>query len=424
MTSLAVSETSVKSSNWLIITLLLSVTFLHKFGITVGESQIFFSFLIMLLLSAIGYLSGHFEIRKDNFLAYVLMVGTLIATQLLGAQEFSVPSLFLLIIVHIPYILGLKPGSVTPRGPLLFYQKIMVFFSVLGVIQYFAQYVIGPKYAFPIDFFMQPFVMKGFNSLNQLGYGVEFYKSTAVFMLEPAMLCQYLAVAVIIEMVYFKNIKRFISYFAGIAVTFSGTGLLLLMVLAPVYLVIKRRFLILMTAAICVVTAPVWAPLVGLERTVERASEFTSEKSSGYARFLSIFRTLETKVLDDDQAMLFGRGAGSIVRVLATSGRDFEAFNPSWGKMVFEYGIIGGMAYFLFLGYVLWRGGSSSFVKVALVLQLMFLGEYVLAPMVHLLILSFVIWPPRKDMKVEEVQKAPESENAQASDSVSTKVTA
>jgi hypothetical protein len=398
------SEYSDKVANWLFFGLIISITFFHKFALSFGDIKIFLGFVFILMSAAFGFMAGRLEIRKINFAAYTCMGGVLALTQLLGQQEYSFISLLFLLIVHTPYIFGVKPDLLATNSPLIFYQKVMVLFAVLGVIQYFAQFVVGVELAFPIDHFLSGVVMPGYNALNSLAYGSEVYKATAVFMLEPAMLCQYLAIAIVVEMIYFKNLKRIAAYLCGIAVTFSGTGLILLFILAPIYLILNRQFMLLMGMLIVLVTSPLWAPVLGLERTLERAGEFTSPHSSGYARFISIFPTLDTYIVPETQTLLFGLGAGSIYDIVSSDERDYEAFNPSWGKMVFEYGVIGGLAYFLFIGFVIARGASSWYVKAALFLQLMLLGEYILAPMVHVLILAFIVWPLRNNMVLPEAK--------------------
>lgn len=399
-----------KIANWLFFGLIISITFFHKFALSFGETKIFLGFVFILMITAFGFMSGRLEVRKINFAAYASMAGLLTLTQLFGQQQYSIISLLFLLVVHTPYIFGIKPGLMITNAPLIFYQKIMVIFAILGVLQYFGQFVIGVEYAFPIDHFLSGVVMPGFNALNSLAYGSDVYKATAVFMLEPAMLCQYLAIAIVVEMIYFKNVKRIIAYLCGIAVTFSGTGLILLLILAPIYLILSRKFMLLMGMLVVLASAPLWAPVLGLERTLDRASEFTSPHSSGYARFISIFPTLNTYIVPETQTLLFGLGAGSIYDIISSDQRDYEAFNPSWGKMVFEYGVIGGLAYFLFIGFVIWRGASSWYIKAALFIQLMLLGEYILAPMVHVLILAFIVWPKNVDMVLPETENKKDQE--------------
>jgi hypothetical protein len=146
---------------------------------------------------------------------------------------------------------------------------------------------------------------------------------------------------------------------------------------------------------------------VGLGKVIDRTNEFANPYSSGYARFLSIFPTLDTFILKEKNSMLFGLGAGSILKVLDSQVRDYEAHNPSWGKMVFEYGILGGLSYFLFIGYMFWSGQGSAYVKAAILLTFMVLGEYILPPTFHGIILALLLWPPnvKKDLEESSLNK-------------------
>ncbi len=385
---------------------IVGATFLQKFAVPVGGAQLYFAFFFMMGLTAVGILSGRLEIRTKAFAFYLAMVGGLCLTQLLGSGEISFSSLMLLLVMHIFYIFGLKKGTVEPNRQFLLFQKIMCACAVLGIIQFVLQFIAGPDIAFFVDTMLpDAFVQQGYNEMNPINGGGEIYKSTAFFFLEPAIYCQFLAVGLIVEMVYFKNIKRLILLIVAIALTFSGTGLICIFLLAPIYLLQQRKFFILSAAIVTVMLAPFWAPVIGLERVVDRASEFGSRHSSGYARFFSIIPSLNTYVFTSPSGTLFGTGAGSILGILNNASLDYAAHNPSWGKMLFEYGILGGLLYFMFMGYLIMKGQGSGFVKAALFLTFMVLGEYVVTPTVHGLILALLIWPPQP-----EKESAPELE--------------
>ena len=71
--------------------------------------------------------------------------------------------------------------------------------------------------------------------------------------------------------------------------------------------------------------------------------------------------------------------------------------------MLFEYGLIGGLAYFIFIGYLFWSGQGSAYVKAAICLTIMVLGEYILTPTFHGLILALLLWPPVNAKEHKEV---------------------
>ncbi len=373
--------------------MLICATFLQKIAIPIGNIQILLGLPLIFGVVAYGFITRRLELKSNNLLLYLSMVGALALTQILGGQAFSIGSILLLIVIHAPYAFGLKNNSTMAGVQFLYFQRIMVIIAIIGISQYFLQFVVGANIAYFLDLMpMQNIIQQGFNGTIPLSYGSSIFKSNGFFMQEPSNFSQLLAVAIMVEIIYFKNWKRIILFTSAIAVTFSGTGLLILFALVPIYLVQHRKFFILGILLLGVITAPIWSVIVGVDKTVNRAAEFQSTESSGYARFVSIIPTLNTYILNDTKTAIFGLGAGSIIRTFASTDVNYERHNPSWGKMIFEYGIIGALAYFIFIFLVFWRGNGSPYIKAALLIQLMVLGEYVLPPTLHSLILTLLIW--------------------------------
>ncbi len=380
-------------AHWLLIAMLICATFLQKIAIPIGSIQIFLGLPLILGIMAFGFITRRLELKSTNLFLYLAMVGVLILTQILGGFAFSIGSILLIMIIHAPYAFGLKSNSTMAGVQFLYFQRIMVIIAIIGIAQYFLQFIVGVNIAYFLDLMpMQNIIMQGFNGTIPLNYGNTTLKSNGFFMQEPSNFSQLLAVAIMVDIIYFKNLKRIILFTSAIAVTFSGTGLLILFALVPIYLAQHRKFITLGILLLGVITAPIWSPVIGVDKTVNRANEFTSTESSAYARFLSIIPSLNEHIVPQTQTFLFGLGAGSILRVLGSSDIEYEWHNPSWGKMIFEYGVIGGFAYFIFIGLVFWRGSGSPYIKFALLIQLMILGEYILPPTLHSLILALLIW--------------------------------
>ena len=381
-------------SEWLLFSLIISATILQKIILPVGGNlDLFLGLPLLLVIAATGYVTRRLRVTPVTLLAYAAMAGILCLTQVFASQEISIASLLLLLVVHLPYILTLRPGATRPGIALLFYQRVMFLCAVLGMLQYFGQFAVGAEWAFPMENIVpQSIVAKGFHGMNPIGYASAIYKSNGIFFLEPAMFCQMLAIALVIETVYFHNTRRLAAYLVGIAVTFSGTGLLILFVLAPMYLIAHRRFLVLLLAVLILATAGLWAPAIGLGPTYERAFEFTDPNSSGFARFISIFYVLAA-FLTTATKFLFGIGAGTIHDNALPRALGFATFDPSWGKVAFEYGFLGLAAYLGFLLVLMTRSPQSGYLKTALMLQFLFLGEFVLPPTLHAILMALIVWP-------------------------------
>jgi hypothetical protein len=174
-------------------------------------------------------------------------------------------------------------------------------------------------------------------------------------------------------------------------VTFSGTGLVLLCILATVSLVRTRRYVLLACLLFGIATIGLWAPMIGMEKIASRLDEFSNSNASGFARFFSIFLILRDFLLPQASTFLFGMGAGSFKDIAGHVS--YATHDPSWGKVVLEYGLIGALAYIPLMAHIFCSGHRSFYLRAALALQFLFLGEYILAPTVHGLIVALLVWP-------------------------------
>jgi hypothetical protein len=381
-------------AEWLLIGLIVSAVFLQKIIIPIGSGEvIFLGFFVLMGLTGTGLLFRRLEINPVRAVLYLGAMSVMVSMQFFHLYHFSMPSLLMLCLVHFPYVCQIRPGLARPQAALHFYQKIMAVVAILGILQFVAQYVIGPYYAFFMDqFLLAHGLAPEFNYMNPIRLGHPYYKSNGIFMLEPSFFCQFLAVSVVIEMVVFRNWKRLCIYVAGIVVTFSGTGLMILFLLAPVYLLQRGNIGLLTAMGTGLLSSPIWAPLIGLGRQVERIAEFSNTHSSGFARFISIFWVIKDFLFPDFSLFIFGAGAGTINEVVPDAV-DYTTFDPTWGKLVFEYGILGALAYMTFFFGVLSTSTATRYLKAALALVLLLMGGYLIPPVVHGLIIALLVWP-------------------------------
>jgi hypothetical protein len=127
---------------------------------------------------------------------------------------------------------------------------------------------------------------------------------------------------------------------------------------------------------------------LSLDAFTRRISEFSNVESSGWARFLSMFSVLQTVVFANDLTFFLGRGPGTVqeqFRLLS-----FNAFDPTWGKVIYEYGLLGALVYSRFF-YVAFCNGPKG-LRFAVGYTYLFLGGYLLNPSVLMLVASLVVW--------------------------------
>ena len=96
--------------------------------------------------------------------------------------------------------------------------------------------------------FQTPFIVQHFNKQAALAYGSEVYRANGVFLLEPSFFSQVLAVAIIAELctlggkIPLASATRLAVFSAALFVSYSGTGVLVLAVCLPLYVVMRRRW--------------------------------------------------------------------------------------------------------------------------------------------------------------------------------------
>jgi hypothetical protein len=387
----------------LIIAALFCNVFLAKLAIPGTEGSLSIQLVGLYAILFVGTATGRFRVDIYVFFYFCLLSMTLFLTTIFSPKiNVSIGSLLLVLCLLAPYLFAFKNGAVRQESAFKIFGAFALILALCGIMQFVAQFLVGSQIAFWLDYNLpSQFMLQGFHNLisiaddpNSIADGQGIIKSNGIFLLEPSFLSQFVCLAIVIEVVYQKRILVLCTYVVAELVSYSGTGLLILVAVAPILL---RHVLWRMgTSAWGILLLIVCAALfffdeLKLGAFLTRLGEFNSNQSSAYARFFSIFQLLKDFVFTDNLATLVGRGPGSITENFTNV--DYAAFDPSWGKVLYEYGTIGFLAYFSFFFYCVWRCRVDFAIKAALTVQFMFLGGLVATPEAHMLILALLIWP-------------------------------
>ncbi len=377
----------------LMVGLLLANTVLQKIALPGSGGGLPLSLPVTFGLLGAGIALGRLVPLASVALALVATAGALVLTTGLSPMPgFSANAAALVLTLLIPYAFSFRPGLLPRDFAYGLFVSAALVFAVIGIVQFFAQFVIGADRAFLLDTALpETLILSGFNNLNELTYESSIYKTNGFFLLEASFLNQMLCVAVLIELITRRRLPCLALLVAGILVTYSGTGLMMLAAIAPAYLIEKRQLGLLIFGAVAAVAFVLVADTIGLGLFIDRAAEFNSRDSSAFARFLSIFYLMADYVWTSPAGILFGNGPGSVREHFLSV--NFAPFDPSWGKIMYEYGVIGFAAYFSFIFFCVFRSEGSLYLKFALILQFMFLGGYVAIMPVHIEIWMLLIWP-------------------------------
>jgi len=394
----------------LLLSPLVGITLLSKFAIPLGKDQLAGSLIVLAATIAFGLSTGRFELAPRHTTFFLCALSLMLATQAVGGQEFSLASMALLIVLHAAYLVRLRSPP-TSNETLYLYQCVMVAIGVLGVAQFAAQFVLGKTIAFPMENLQgASYFQNGFNNLIPLRYGSSVFKSNGVFLLEPSFLSQFMAIALIVEIAVFRRPWRMALFAIALLSSYSGTGIVMLACALPFLMTLRRALFLLAGAAVgaCVlVFADAFdirmlsgrLEALDIDAFTNRITEIEDPSSSAFMRFVGIGLLIEQYVLTDVWFTFFGRGAGSIFQFSA--GAQASAHDPTWGKIFFEYGLVGFLAYMGFMLHVILSPRRPRSLKFAMLVQFLFLGGFAVSPYAHALIAALLVWTDRPDAEPE-----------------------
>ncbi len=378
---------------------LIAATFLSKISMPpFGAMGLALTTPLMLAVAFAGFVSGQMVLHVRRALVFGVMLAVMMALQVVAA-DFSLGSLALLTVVHMPYIFQMRRQERPRDGFIEYFQGIVVVLGIVGIVQYGAQFVIGPVLAFPMEHLVPAqLTIAKFNSTGLLQYGSSVMRSNGVFMIEPSIFSQLMAVGVIMEILTRKRLAYFAVMGLAILVSYSGTGLMLLMACLAFEAVVRQRWDILITAAVMgslLVLLGIAADIPMITNILGRSGEFGAAGSSGSMRFVGGFQLFDEYLWTDTFRALFGYGAGTLATYAGKSTMPLaEMF---LFKVIFEYGLVGAGAFFGFLGYCVLTAPVPGVLRVAVAMSLLLGGMY--TPFGHCLACGLLLWRklPRPD---------------------------
>lgn len=323
--------------------------------------------------------------------------GYLTVFQELGAP-LSLPSLLLLLVIYALWVLRrAAPLAGAHDAVLSTFLRTMLVLSVVGMLQMAAQYSGAWSYQDYLGQAVPPeLLVPGYNTNAPTGYLSPIFRGNAFVFLEPSFLSQFCALALLLALVRRAPAWQLGVLAGGLASAVSGTGFLLLAVGLAV-LVVRDRAAIragyvgvgVVSAALLLVTP------FGLD-LVDRVGEFGQSGTSASLRFIQPY-TETVRGLDQDLSRyVVGAGPGSSERLLL-SNRGGAIGAPvtytTAPKLVFEYGLVAGGSFMVFLVVAMFRGAALPVLPAALLVMTWVLSGALLQSHTAVLVwLLVVLW--------------------------------
>jgi len=377
---------------WLLALPLIGITLLAKLSVPpFGARGIAFGVVLPLAVVGLGLLLDRVQLAPGRAAGLLAVCALLFGGALLRAEPFSLMSLLLFSVLHLPYAFGLRDDPALRGRVQALFVGIAVAVGLAGIAQIALQLVFtNPAVAFPIENLApKGFVIEAFNQQTPIDYGASLYRANGVVMLEPSFFSQLVAVAIVAELCG-RNRRAVLALLAlALLLSYSGTGLLVLLLALPVLVVERARLGLLLAAALAVLVVVAGAEAMNFDLFAKRATEFADPGSSGFARFVGGFYLWDQFLWHEPLRALFGYGAGSFDRYEAVAA--YPVAQMSLTKMVFEFGVVGALAYFGFIACCLAAAPAPMALRVAVFCTYLLNGLY--GSFAHGLALSLLLWP-------------------------------
>ncbi|HEV2673905.1 MAG TPA: hypothetical protein VGV37_05140 [Aliidongia sp.] len=370
--------------------MLVSTLFLTRFALTLGHSELSLALVVALFGTALLVLTGAVRISPTRFALFALAVATLLLSVMLGGSTSPSYLSFLNLILLYACWLFVVPDDRQFEAAMRTMRKMLLIIAVSGILQFFAQVAIkGPVLFNWQNVFPYTWISHGFNYVIPVPGLGGMNKSNGFFLLEPSSLSQMMAIGIIIELEFFRPSWRLAVLAAALALSFSGTGLVLFMAIVPLMLLTRGKGGILLVAVPALVGLALLVAGPRIALLFDRLQEFGSDQSSGFARFISPFFLFSDYLYPHLSTTLFGMGPGSIEGFSLKAA--YLIHDPTWGKLIFEYGFLGAVPFVLYVAYCFFAGARSIWLASALFLNYLLLGGNLVDARLQVLILVLVV---------------------------------
>jgi hypothetical protein len=383
---------------------------LERFGIMVGDSSFFFSGLIFLASVGVMLVRGSAVFDPVNSLLYLLVCGSLSLSTFIGFAfpwphvELSLASFVGLVVFNSFFVV--KPRFVEDRKRILgIYTAYVRACAIIGIVQFCLQFA-GVKIftlstSFPV---LRPILAEAnYNTEGILQYGSSIHRANGLFLLEPSILSQVIAIAVLIDAFILKRFLFLPIYGLAYLLTFSGTGalcLILTLVATPILIPRQAKYVLAAALVALPIILLIYLAAPGaFDMLLSRTSEVSKPGTSGYMRYAA--QHAAWLFFSDGWRLLVGAGPGAYTRFPdAVAGTDAAAV-----KLYSEYGALG-LA--LFLAYVVKANWNPRLPLVSLMVLMIyqFGGGNLMQTFTLVIMALLTIWtgqekdrPPGRDLQ-------------------------
>jgi hypothetical protein len=380
-----------------IVLAMVSLILLTRFGLNTGSYGLNFGVPVLYVMIFAGLAKDRFNLDLMGLILYTIFIGvgavSLMANLNLGLDhDGSTASLILLAVLYLPFVFLLRPFAVSREAwmwTMRAFSNLALFVAVVGVFQFVLQFAWRPAWLF--DF--SPLIPKIISAdvlANSSIYTGSAYKANGFFLREPSAFSFLMAFSLICEMALFKRWTRMCVFAAGLMLSYSGTGLLALAFGLMFPFGFKTAMRIGLIVVVGLILVVLFGDALNLTFTLGRINEFNSESSSGYIRYVAPMRLINEMIDSSAWTAFVGHGPGTIFH----AGRTYEFHDPTWAKLLYEYGIVGFASCLGLMVYAMSRSHAPVQIRATLFFCWLVQGGHLLTPEnVMLIYVLLSMWP-------------------------------
>ena len=236
-----------------------------------------------------------------------------------------------------------------------------------------------------------PFLVDNYVISYPIAWGSELYKSNAWIALEPSFLSFMLGVCLVAAVVVRLRWWNVTVIFAGLLCTTAGSGLAIVLAFVVVTVLSGRAARLRAYAVPGILLFALFATTLLGQSVTNRITEAGSSRSSTSLRTIEPYLYLWPEWVSDPLVPLIGRGPGSSAWVVGNLGID-GLLVPSPAKMLFDYGLIGGLLLIAVMVSAFVRAPEPAFAAALAVS--MFTVQAAAPPLVVCVLVAVSLWSP------------------------------
>lgn len=365
------------------IALLASALFLQRFSLAFGNSLMSLDIVPAAFILIHQFVSGRLLIQYDRLLWFLAAGMAATCSLWFNFSSTMLPSYCLFIVVYALLTLIRPCSKDRYRRTLLGFQSLAAVLSLLAVAQFLAQFVLDGKelirfYGVVPDFLFASFETSRANTIIPLAEGSSLIKSNGIFLTEPSTMSQIAALAILIEILEFRRPRYLLLFALGLLLSYSGTGILILLLFLPLAGIGRRVALPILLVALFAFGL-LGSGIIDSSIFFTRIGEFNETRTSGFQRFISPFwlaaEHINTAPL---RVLLIGNGPGTTDDFVARFWVWYSTSAGTWIKLFYEYGLIGSFVFICFLISCVRRTLCSRILLGAMLFYYIFLGGLLL----------------------------------------------